>query len=101
MKEEFPVPFYAIMNCKQIDRSYWIDAMRKQDEIMMLESFPNAYVAEMAKGILESYEIESLLKKSHMEGNMIASGTMQEAELWVLKKDYQRTKKILHMQFKE
>jgi Putative prokaryotic signal transducing protein len=65
-----------------------------------VESFPNAYVAEMAKGILNSYGIERFIKKSEEESTM-SSGTMQLTDLWVHERDYQRAKKLLRVQFKE
>ena len=34
-----------------------------------------------------------------MEDSMIAAGTMQITDLWGLKKDYQRAKRILRTQF--
>ena len=75
--------------------------MKKQDEIVIVESYSNLLMAEVAKGILESYGIESFIKKAVIEDIMTAVGMMQVCDLWVLRRDYQRAKKILRLQFKE
>jgi len=75
--------------------------MKKQDEIVIVESYSNLLMAEVAKGILESYGIESFMKKAVIEDSGLGVGIMQGCDLWVLKIDYQRAKKILRMQFKE
>ena len=75
--------------------------MKKEDEIVIVESYSNLLMAEVAKGVLESYGIESFIKIDVIEDIMTAVGIMQGCDLWVLKRDYQRAKKILRMQFKE
>jgi len=61
---------------------------------ILLKSFPSNTLAEIAQNFLKSYEIISFFKAGGL-GFKEYKGDSNEADLYVLEKDYQRAKDLL------
>jgi len=61
---------------------------------ILLKSFPSNTLAEIAQNFLKSYGILSFLKAGGL-GFKEYKGDSNEADLYVLEKDYQRAKDLL------
>jgi len=68
--------------------------MKKDEGLILLESFPNIYLAEMVKELLEGIGIKVVLRRGDTEAEGFI-GQHGDADLLVLRRDYQKAKKII------
>ncbi|OGF66507.1 MAG: hypothetical protein A2Y62_18765 [Candidatus Fischerbacteria bacterium RBG_13_37_8] len=74
--------------------------MKRNSNIVFLQSFSTGLLAKMAQDLLEQHSIQTMFRKEELDAGSEFTNYIGPAELWVLKKDYQRAKRILKLYFR-